>query len=130
MLPFTYYNFLKCQEIINLNSLSVYLSCPYLFHWMCKLHTRLVNCFAILRRNYVCLCAVHLATNLSKSMTRKIFKHHIHSRLALTNELPQFALNSCQVIMGSVIGIATNGTILSQILVYQKPDAKKEKKGQ
>ncbi|XP_064977032.1 mannose-P-dolichol utilization defect 1 protein homolog 2-like [Musa acuminata AAA Group] len=34
------------------------------------------------------------------------------------------------VIMGSVIGIATNGTILSQILVYQKPDAKKEKKVQ
>ncbi|KAK1294287.1 hypothetical protein QJS10_CPA16g01210 [Acorus calamus] len=35
------------------------------------------------------------------------------------------------VIMGSVLGIATNGTILSQILLYQRPkDAKKEKKVQ
>lgn len=32
------------------------------------------------------------------------------------------------VIMGSVIGIVTNGTILSQIVTYQKPPAKKEKK--
>ncbi|WOL10782.1 hypothetical protein Cni_G19541 [Canna indica] len=32
------------------------------------------------------------------------------------------------VIMGSVLGIVTNGTILSQILIYQKPVAKKEKK--
>ncbi|XP_042411526.1 mannose-P-dolichol utilization defect 1 protein homolog 2-like [Zingiber officinale] len=32
------------------------------------------------------------------------------------------------VIMGSIIGIMTNGTILSQIVLYQKPEAKKEKK--
>ncbi|KAK3027998.1 hypothetical protein RJ639_039088 [Escallonia herrerae] len=32
------------------------------------------------------------------------------------------------VIMGSVIGIVTNGTILSQIITYQKPPAKKGKK--
>lgn len=32
------------------------------------------------------------------------------------------------VLMGSVIGILTNGTILSQIIAYQKPPAKKEKK--
>ncbi|KAG8377462.1 hypothetical protein BUALT_Bualt08G0035500 [Buddleja alternifolia] len=32
------------------------------------------------------------------------------------------------VVMGSVIGIMTNGTILSQIIIYQKPTAKKEKK--
>ncbi|KAF8404969.1 hypothetical protein HHK36_009864 [Tetracentron sinense] len=32
------------------------------------------------------------------------------------------------LILGSAIGIMTNGTILSQILVYMKPSAKKEKK--
>ncbi|CAI9753481.1 unnamed protein product [Fraxinus pennsylvanica] len=32
------------------------------------------------------------------------------------------------VILGSVIGIMTNGTILSQIILYQKPPAKKENK--
>ncbi|XP_031267276.1 mannose-P-dolichol utilization defect 1 protein homolog 2 [Pistacia vera] len=32
------------------------------------------------------------------------------------------------VIMGSVLGVMTNGTILSQIILYQKPQAKKEKK--
>ncbi|KAG6402527.1 hypothetical protein SASPL_134723 [Salvia splendens] len=32
------------------------------------------------------------------------------------------------VVLGSVIGIVTNGTILSQIVVYQKPPARKEKK--
>ncbi|KAM7278375.1 hypothetical protein ACFE04_005509 [Oxalis oulophora] len=32
------------------------------------------------------------------------------------------------VIMGSAIGILTNGTILSQIAIYQKPQAVKEKK--
>ncbi|CAM0905852.1 unnamed protein product [Alopecurus aequalis] len=32
------------------------------------------------------------------------------------------------VLMGSAIGIATNGTILSQIIMYQKPVPKKEKK--
>ncbi|XP_057794433.1 mannose-P-dolichol utilization defect 1 protein homolog 2 [Salvia miltiorrhiza] len=32
------------------------------------------------------------------------------------------------VVMGSMIGIVTNGTILTQIVVYQKPPAKKEKK--
>ncbi|KAL7127497.1 hypothetical protein ABFS83_14G256800 [Erythranthe nasuta] len=32
------------------------------------------------------------------------------------------------VVMGSVIGIMTNGTILSQIIMYQKPSTKKEKK--
>ncbi|KAL3617905.1 hypothetical protein CASFOL_038226 [Castilleja foliolosa] len=32
------------------------------------------------------------------------------------------------VIMGSAIGIITNGTILSQIIMYQKAPAKKEKK--
>jgi mannose-P-dolichol utilization defect protein 1 len=30
--------------------------------------------------------------------------------------------------MGSAIGIVTNGTILSQIVMYQKPVPKKEKK--
>ncbi|KAJ0969848.1 hypothetical protein J5N97_022725 [Dioscorea zingiberensis] len=34
------------------------------------------------------------------------------------------------VIMGSVLGVLLNGTILSQILLYQKPAAKKEKKVQ
>ncbi|PIN13514.1 hypothetical protein CDL12_13872 [Handroanthus impetiginosus] len=34
------------------------------------------------------------------------------------------------VVLGSVIGIFTNGTILSQIIIYQKPPAKKEKKEQ
>ncbi|PIA56594.1 hypothetical protein AQUCO_00700737v1 [Aquilegia coerulea] len=32
------------------------------------------------------------------------------------------------VILGSVLGILTNGTILAQIISYQKPSAKKEKK--
>ncbi|KAK6938645.1 PQ-loop repeat [Dillenia turbinata] len=32
------------------------------------------------------------------------------------------------VVLGSVIGILTNGTILSQIVFYQKPQAKKDKK--
>ncbi|OVA15896.1 Cystinosin/ERS1p repeat [Macleaya cordata] len=32
------------------------------------------------------------------------------------------------MIMGSVLGIMTNGTILSQIILYQKPAVKKEKK--
>ncbi|XWS25568.1 hypothetical protein CRYUN_Cryun27aG0079400 [Craigia yunnanensis] len=32
------------------------------------------------------------------------------------------------VIMGSVLGILTNGTILSQIIIYQKPQVQKEKK--
>jgi mannose-P-dolichol utilization defect protein 1 len=32
------------------------------------------------------------------------------------------------VIMGSAIGILTNGTILSQIVMYQKPQVQKEKK--
>ncbi|XP_044510878.1 mannose-P-dolichol utilization defect 1 protein homolog 2-like [Mangifera indica] len=32
------------------------------------------------------------------------------------------------VIMGSVLGVMTNGTILSQIILYQKPQAKKGKK--
>ncbi|KAL8030013.1 hypothetical protein ABFX02_14G260100 [Erythranthe guttata] len=32
------------------------------------------------------------------------------------------------VVMGSVIGIMTNGTILSQIIMYQKPSTKKAKK--
>ncbi|KAL1546927.1 mannose-P-dolichol utilization defect 1 protein 2 [Salvia divinorum] len=32
------------------------------------------------------------------------------------------------VVMGSVKSVVTNGTILSQIVVYQKPTAKKEKK--
>lgn len=31
------------------------------------------------------------------------------------------------VVMGSVIGIFTNGTILSQIVVYGNPEEKKEK---
>lgn len=34
------------------------------------------------------------------------------------------------VIMGSVIGIVTNGTILSQIILYRKQQVKKEKKKQ
>ncbi|KAA8537789.1 hypothetical protein F0562_027631 [Nyssa sinensis] len=34
------------------------------------------------------------------------------------------------VVMGSVLGIATNGTIMSQIIIYQKPPAKKEKKNE
>ncbi|KAI3916026.1 hypothetical protein MKW98_004467 [Papaver atlanticum] len=34
------------------------------------------------------------------------------------------------MIMGSVLGIVTNGTILSQIILYQRPPAKKEKKVQ
>ncbi|GAB4852248.1 hypothetical protein Ancab_016440 [Ancistrocladus abbreviatus] len=34
------------------------------------------------------------------------------------------------VVLGSVIGVITNGTILSQIIIYQKPRAKKEKKVQ
>ena len=33
-----------------------------------------------------------------------------------------------EVVMGSVLGIVMNGTILSQIIVYQKPHGKKEKK--
>ncbi|WCJ35480.1 Mannose-P-dolichol utilization defect 1 protein [Euphorbia peplus] len=32
------------------------------------------------------------------------------------------------VIMGSALGVVTNGTILSQIILYQKKEAKKEKK--
>ncbi|GAV83980.1 PQ-loop domain-containing protein [Cephalotus follicularis] len=32
------------------------------------------------------------------------------------------------VVLGSLIGILTNGTILSQIVLYQKPHAQKEKK--
>ncbi|XP_057502545.1 mannose-P-dolichol utilization defect 1 protein homolog 2-like [Actinidia eriantha] len=32
------------------------------------------------------------------------------------------------VVMGSVLGIVMNGTILSQIIIYQKPHGKKEKK--
>ncbi|KAL8141123.1 hypothetical protein V2J09_007144 [Rumex salicifolius] len=32
------------------------------------------------------------------------------------------------VVMGSVIGVVTNGTILSQIVIYMKPEARKEKK--
>lgn len=32
------------------------------------------------------------------------------------------------VILGSVLGILTNGTILSQIIAYQKPQVKKDKK--
>ncbi|XP_052189570.1 mannose-P-dolichol utilization defect 1 protein homolog 2-like [Diospyros lotus] len=34
------------------------------------------------------------------------------------------------VVLGSVIGIVTNGTILSQIIIYQKPRGKKEKKNE
>jgi mannose-P-dolichol utilization defect 1 len=37
-------------------------------------------------------------------------------------------LNSCKVIMGSAIGILMNGTLLGQILIYQKPALKKQKK--
>lgn len=32
------------------------------------------------------------------------------------------------VVLGSALGMITNGTILSQIILYQKPEAKKEKK--
>ncbi|KAK9725539.1 hypothetical protein RND81_05G151800 [Saponaria officinalis] len=32
------------------------------------------------------------------------------------------------VVMGSVLGAVTNGTLLSQIIIYQKPRARKEKK--
>lgn len=32
------------------------------------------------------------------------------------------------VVLGSAIGVVTNGTILSQIIIYQKPQPKKEKK--
>ncbi|XP_022768715.1 mannose-P-dolichol utilization defect 1 protein homolog 2 isoform X2 [Durio zibethinus] len=32
------------------------------------------------------------------------------------------------VVMGSVLGVLTNGTILSQIIIYRKPQVKKEKK--
>ncbi|CAA7410761.1 unnamed protein product [Spirodela intermedia] len=34
------------------------------------------------------------------------------------------------VVLGSVLGILTNGTILSQILIYQKPPVEKQKKSQ
>uniref|UniRef100_A0A1D1ZCC9 Mannose-P-dolichol utilization defect 1 protein homolog n=1 Tax=Anthurium amnicola TaxID=1678845 RepID=A0A1D1ZCC9_9ARAE len=34
------------------------------------------------------------------------------------------------VILGSVLGILTNGTILSQIVIYQKPHMEKQKKAQ
>ena len=37
-------------------------------------------------------------------------------------------LDSFEAIMGSVLGILTNGTILSQIIIYQKPQIQKEKK--
>jgi mannose-P-dolichol utilization defect protein 1 len=37
-------------------------------------------------------------------------------------------LNSIEVLLGYAIGVATNFTILSQILMYQKPQAAKEKK--
>lgn len=42
-----------------------------------------------------------------------------------------FALLNCsQVLLGSILGIATNAALLSQILLYQKPKprAEKEKK--
>ncbi|KAL3514449.1 hypothetical protein ACH5RR_027166 [Cinchona calisaya] len=32
------------------------------------------------------------------------------------------------VVLGSAVGVVTNGTILSQIIIYQKPQPKKEKK--
>ena len=35
------------------------------------------------------------------------------------------SLTCGEVVMGSVMGIVTNGTILSQIMMYQKPSAKK-----
>lgn len=34
------------------------------------------------------------------------------------------------VVLGSVLGIVTNGTILSQIILYQKPQPKKDKKNE
>lgn len=37
-------------------------------------------------------------------------------------------LNSIEVLLGYGIGVATNFTILSQIVMYQKPQAAKEKK--
>ncbi|KAJ0776472.1 hypothetical protein HanLR1_Chr02g0046031 [Helianthus annuus] len=33
-----------------------------------------------------------------------------------------------EVVMGSVVGILTNGAILSQIIMYQKPTKKEKKK--
>jgi hypothetical protein len=41
---------------------------------------------------------------------------------------PIAVLNYFEVILGSAIGIATNGTLLSQIIMYQKSRAKEEKK--
>ena len=41
---------------------------------------------------------------------------------------PIAILNSFEVVMGSAIGIATNGTILSQIILYRNARATEEKK--
>ncbi|GFY95963.1 mannose-P-dolichol utilization defect 1 protein [Actinidia rufa] len=41
---------------------------------------------------------------------------------------PFLLLMMVTIVMGSVLGIVMNGTILSQIIVYQKPHGKKEKK--
>lgn len=37
-------------------------------------------------------------------------------------------LDLLEVVMGSMLGIIMNGTLLGQIILYQKPQAKKEKK--
>ncbi|CAA2954988.1 mannose-P-dolichol utilization defect 1 homolog 2 [Olea europaea subsp. europaea] len=68
------------------------------------------------------------------------FKHKSTGELSFLTSLMNFAgsmvrvFTSMQekapmsVILGSVIGIMTNGTILSQIILYRKPPGKKEKK--
>ncbi|KAJ4828973.1 hypothetical protein Tsubulata_036933 [Turnera subulata] len=41
-----------------------------------------------------------------------------------------FVLDAIPVVVGSALGMITNGTILSQIVLYHKSEAKKEKKKQ
>lgn len=49
-----------------------------------------------------------------------VFLFIVHKTIAI--------LNSFEVVLGSAIGIATNGTILSQIILYRNARATEEKK--
>lgn len=53
-------------------------------------------------------------------LLRAVFLFIVHKPIAI--------LNSFEVVMGSAIGIATNGTILSQIILYRNARATEEKK--
>lgn len=67
-------------------------------------------------------------SNINQIVFLNYFAHFPTLRTALSLLYFVSTLNPSKVIMGSAIGIVMNGTLLGQILMYQKPAPKKEKK--